>query len=186
MDTKDVEILLEKYFEAGTTAEEEDKILSFFRNNRNLPEYLEKLRPMFEGIYQHRKEPSEKKFEKEISEMIDNLHRISIKNRFTKKVWLTAGVAAAIVAGFIYVSIWRSVERNVSGYIVADTYSDPQQGYEAAKKIIGYVSTNYNKGLQQLNNVPAYPEQTESLFKALKVYDKGFNKLEVITNINIK
>lgn len=186
MDIKDIEILLEKYFEAETTAEDEEKILRFFRNSGELPENLEKLRPMFEGIYIQREEKPDRKFEKDISAMVDSLNKERFKHRYGTKLWLAAGIAAAIVAGLIYMNIWRIPDHHLDGNLIADTYSDPQKGYEAAKAIMDYVSYNYNKGLEQLNKVPPYPEETQSLIKALETYNKGFNKLEVITNINIK
>ncbi|GET30805.1 hypothetical protein [Prolixibacter sp. SD074] len=50
METRRVEILLEKFFEGQSTLEEEQELRDFFRENRDLPEALEINRPFFEGL----------------------------------------------------------------------------------------------------------------------------------------
>jgi hypothetical protein len=186
MDEKRIKILIERYFEAETTSEEEDRIIRFFRNSSRLPQDLEQLRPMFEGISRQEKEKTNKLFEEKTSALIDGLFANDTKSRFLKRVYMATGVAAAIIAGILFFSIWRYSGSDQNRYIVMDTYSDPQQGYEAAKAILGYVSANYSVGLSQLNNIPYYPEEALHLFRALEMYNKGLSKLEVITNINIK
>jgi hypothetical protein len=186
MEIKKIEILLGKYFEAQTTSEEEDHIIKFFRNNSKLPHDLEQLRPMFEGLSLQGREQPDEGFKRGVCEALDELQTYNAKSRYLRKTYLVAGIAAAIVAGLLYIGVWSSTEVGQDEYYVADTYSDPQQGYEAAKAIMGYVSANYNKGLSQLQSIPSYSDETLALFKALEMYNKGLSKMEVITNINIK
>lgn len=186
MNTDEIKLLLEKYFEAKTTAEEEGKIFSFFRNSGKLPQDLEKMRPMFEGISSQDKDAPDEKFLTGASAMIDDLNAKSTKSRFIKKTYLITGVAAAIIAGLIYFNLWSDPNDSPNESLYADTYSDPQQGYQAAITAISYVSSKYNQGLGQLNYIPSYREETNSLVKALEVYNRGLNRLEVITNIKLK
>jgi hypothetical protein len=76
---------------------------------------------------------------------------------------------------------------------IQDTYSDPEMAYNEAKKVLFFVSKQFNKGTDKLKPIATYDNGVKELNK-IKVFNEGitaankvkkYNKIEqIMTNTN--
>lgn len=126
--------LLEKYWQAETTVEEEKMLAEYFRG-ADVPLEWESYRDIFSFYAQE----AEVKPGKELEERI--MERVRPRPRLGAAWW---GAAAVIVLG-LGLSLYQRDKPTMK-----DTYSDPQQALAAVQKALLIASKNMNKGLHPL------------------------------------
>jgi len=135
--------LLEKYWQAETTVEEERELAEFFRGEA-LPVEWEAYREVF-GFFAAEAEvtPAED-LEQRILTAIHPPQQRTIYFPPIRFAWWAA--AAVIILSIGLIPLFRSA----SPTVMKDTYDDPQQALAAVQKALFTVSRNLNKGLQPL------------------------------------
>ncbi|RLD64861.1 MAG: hypothetical protein DRI95_09930 [Bacteroidetes bacterium] len=160
MEYKELEILLDKYFEGNTTLEEEQKIREFFLKNSDLPAKLVKTKAMFEFF--------QKETEKRIElPLIQIVNRQSEKNTNRRKIYfLISGIAASIL---ILISVFNfsdnSEEQKVYAYINGKPIINEQVAKMEAKRALLLVSSNFNHGAKNLNHLTSFSKAEELIGK---------------------
>ena len=108
---KDIEMLLNKYFEGETTSEEERELRHFFTGGL-VPDHLQVYRPMFSYF-----ETEHTKFSEPIVETFT--HRKKTKTR-RKYITYSSGIAAVILLLLGITGTFRELAPSPTNYVVID------------------------------------------------------------------
>lgn len=160
MDTEKIRQLLEKYYNAECSEDEEMQLRKIFEGEE-IPDEFHCEREIF-GYYSHASEIPEpaSDFVKSIIEAVDdeNIKRINVKKRFIMTV---AGIAAglAILTGTLFFLKGKREPR--------DTYSDPEIAYTEAMKIMQNVSARMNHGTKALGHIAMMQEEARKSFMVI-------------------
>lgn len=137
MESDKIEKLLEKYFEADTTASEEADLRAYFSQDE-VAEHLEHYAPMFRYFSKEKEE----RFTKVI---------LQPKAVSTRKMWYSWASAGAIVL----LLIGAYFNTSSASSTLEDEYTIEE--IAAAQEALSLLSINFNKGAEQI----AYLEEFE-------------------------
>lgn len=161
MNAEKIKRLLERYYNAETSEEEEIELRSFF-NQKDVPVDLSDEREIFNYYDQLSgvQEPSAD-FEKRIMASIDHEVVKAGRSGYRKILFTYAGIAAGLVilAG-TYFFFARESEPT-------DTFSDPEIAYAETMKILHDVSIRLNKGTRALETVGMMQEVAQNSFNEI-------------------
>ena len=135
MEKERIAALLEKYWQAGTTVEEEKELTEYFRGP-DLPPEWEPYRNIFSFYEEEAQIKSSPALEARIM--------AHIRPRRQRTMWWAA--AAVIILG-LGLSIFF---KDTPAPGIKDTYDDPQQALAAVQKALFTASRKINKGLHPL------------------------------------
>ena len=148
MEFKDLEILLEKYFEGNTTLNEELQIKEFFKNNSDLPDNLMETRAMFQFFSKEKQEKTDMVFpvkEKQKSARVRNLY------------YQVSAIAASILILISVITYTDNTEeQRVYAYINGKPIMDEQVAIIEAKRALLLVSSNLNEGTESLKHLSSF------------------------------
>jgi hypothetical protein len=189
METKEVEILLQRYFD-GETSLEEEKILEEYFASEEVPDEFQSYKGLFAGLG----ELSESRHEADMgNEIMDYIleQEFTQKNRYRGMWQMVTGIAAAIILVLGGLLIYEQQRPAFK-----DTYSSPEEAYAQAQKTLHYISAKYNTGLSQLSKtrkvnaafaelkkVEVLNRAPKPLSKGLKAVRAGFDETKKITEI---
>jgi len=161
MNSEEIKLLLEKYYE-GTTTSEEERLLKKFFSGEDIPEDLMDEKGIFRYFMLSSEvpEPSAGFEEKIISAIGREDKQIAGFGRRRLYGTLT-GIAAGllILAGSYFFFKGRSEPR--------DTYSDPEIAYAETMKILYEVSARLNQGTKALEHLSTLQDQTKKTMAAV-------------------
>lgn len=167
MDYKNINHLLEKYWEGETSLQEEETIKQYFNNGSIAPE-LEQYQPLFQFLKEEQDVMISDDFEKRLLEQIENEPQIK-EARVRKLPWMTAIRSIAAVgilllgAFFIFQNSQDTVEKDVwAEYEI----QDEQQAIEATKAALALLSGKMKKGSKKATK--GFSEMKSVTKKAIK------------------
>lgn len=172
-----IDKLIEKYME-GRSSIDEEKLLKDYFSGDNIDEKHKTYQPLFIGLNKLGKREQNKYLHEKILNAALHLYKNHNK---TKKRWIytiTSISAAAIIAILIGLPSQQPQWE--------DTYSNPKQAYEQARKTLIYASEKYNKGMGQLSRLTVVNESIEPLQKSFSTINSGvatYNKSMKISNL---
>ena len=171
MESQRINILLEKYFEAETTLNEENELINYF-NSEKVDESLKQYIPLFEGL----KELSTSEYpglgDDLMNHILESEHKDKLMYRW--RWMIVTAVAASVILAMLAVNMYSRQKQ------WKDTYSNPEQAYVAASNTLDYVAGLYNKGLAQLKPIGKIENATAPLTSGMKTLEKGLNKLDIM------
>ena len=177
MESQKIHILLQKYFDAETTIDEENELITYFTSgevDENLKTYV----PMFSGIKELSAEEDANLSEDLMNYILESEHKEKLRYRW---MWqIVTGIAAAVIVALLAVNFYG----NRNDY--KDTFSDPHQAYAEAYKTLEFVSGKYNKGLAQLRPMKKMESAVNPLNSGMKILNKGFGQMKEIGTLNKK
>ena len=132
--------LLEKYWQAETTVEEERILAEYFRSPDVPPEW-ESHRELFSFFSQEAQVKPGEYLEERIMQHIHPRRHLA---------WWAAAAVIILLLGLIPLLQPERVHVGQKTYALADTYDDPQQALAAVQKALFTVSKKMNKGLHPL------------------------------------
>lgn len=144
MDLKQIEKLLDKYFESATSIAEEKQLKSYF-SSEGVAQHLEQYRPLF-GYFA--KEDSVK-YEKEIA----------VKTRKRSNKWLY------VAAGFVLLFSMFTFLNQQTSQEELGTYNDPEIAFKETQKALNMLSKNVNVGVNSVNYLEEYEKSKKTIFK---------------------
>ena len=158
MDCKDIEILLEKYFEGQTSMEEELTVKNYLNTTTDLPKNLEYAKHIFGYFKEASHEDIKTKVNPQINRRILGLSR--------KQVSFISGIAAS-VAIFIgcYFAFNNPNEEVVYAYINGKPVTNEKIAIEETKRALLTISSNLNRGTTHLNYLTKINEVEQLLIK---------------------
>jgi hypothetical protein len=150
MEANYIKELLNKYFEAETTLEEE-KILKEYFLSENVSEDLAVYKNLFVGYAQAQTEP----FTKELEFPKFKVHK--------NQKWYA--IAATVVVLFGTVVLLQPPEKQAKTSNELGTFTDPEVAFIETQKALTMVSKNINIGIENANYVTEFKKSKEKVFK---------------------
>jgi hypothetical protein len=154
MNTREIEILLDKYFE-GESSLEEERVLKEFFNSGKVPVHLEEYCGMFDFFNEEVNDKLNPEIEEQILEKLTSAHRVPFYQN--RRFWYYfTGVAATVL--FLFTFLYESEISNNFRFGKQYTRHDKQLAYTQVKQTLAYVSGKMNQGfepLQEMNKINA-------------------------------
>lgn len=179
MESQKIKILLNRYFEATSTVEEENELINYF-TSANVEDEFKPYIPMFTGLKELSMEEDPGLEEELMNHILETENREKGKTRW---IWqMVTGVAASVMLAILAANFYGNQTK------WNDTFSDPQQAYVEASKTLQFVAGKYNKGLAQLRPIQKVEEAATPFYSGMKTLNKGLGELQNIENLttNIK
>lgn len=161
MDSKDIEQLLEKYWNCDTSLEEEQQLRDFFKGNA-IPESLTETASLFRFF------EAEKK--KSLADSFDHAVTKEIRKRQGGKIislgWvqiarIAAGVLVVVAATyFIRQEVRKAYPEEEA---IVDTYSDPQLAFEETKKALMMIGKGFGKAKSEAGKIKMFNEAEKKI-----------------------
>ncbi|MXN90272.1 hypothetical protein GR160_03455 [Flavobacterium sp. Sd200] len=145
MELREIEQLLDKYFDAETSIAEENQLKEYFSSPGVAP-HLEQYRPMF-GYFAQEATPQFTK-------------TLPLKTKRHYSGWISVAASLVLLMGmFAYFTNQQS--QNDLG-----TYDDPEIAFRETQKALNMVSKNVNVGINSVNYVGGeYEKSRKTIFK---------------------
>ena len=142
-DIKQIEALIEKYYNGETSIDEERKLQWFFQT-QSVPDRLKPEAEMFRYYYLRKNDESAGNLNEKLGELIDQQSHKRILFGSTRSFYWISGVAASIV---VLVGLWIGFRTNLfdTRQAYEDTFEDPQLAYMETKRILYMVSDKLNQ-----------------------------------------
>lgn len=181
MDSKRIELLLERYWNCVSTQEEEAEIREFYNSNADIPKHLEQAAPLFK-YFKHQADiklddPSfdEKLFnEVKLKEQPKGKIR-KFEQSFQNYMKVAAAVALVIATSFIFrMEIWQGDKPAL--LLVEDTYQSPEEAYAETKKALMLIASKMNHGKREVEKI--------SILSKAETTVKGDRNKNSITTLN--
>lgn len=172
MDTGEIKKLIEAFYNGETTAEEEQILFDYF-NSDNVADDLKDEKTIFRQMNETDNIDIPPMLESKLNNIIDELARKDGAKKKTNKIrlWAGAGSIAAGLALLIFAGIHFSKEQyNVMPATSTYSQAEDQKKIEEAQKALLLLSSNFNKGMDQLDVV------STNLDKANEILDKTLNR----------
>ena len=160
MDTAKIEQLLQCFYEAQTTDEEERQLRGMLQSG-DLPQYLQGDRELFFQLADASRTPipQPEGLEQRLSKLIDEqAERQHARHFFIRRRW----IAAASVLILIGVGISYFNQSSTTKEI-----SDPQEAYEMTCQALALFSTTLNEGMAQLDQASDAAIEVQTTINAL-------------------
>jgi hypothetical protein len=177
MESQRIHTLLQKYFEAETTIDEENELITYF-NSEKVDEDLKMYVSMFSGLKALSIHENTDLGDDLMNYILESEHKEKLKYRW---MWqMVTGVAAALILVFLAVDFYSSKNQ------WKDTFSDPKQAYAEAAKTLEFVAGKYNKGLAQLRPIGKIEIAVSPFYSGMNTLNKGFRQMKEVETLNKK
>jgi len=153
-DEKIIEQLLAAFYNGNTTPEEENVLLTFFKN-KDLKEKFQLDSQLFTLLYDSSRIPLPDGFSKRLEKAIDE----HIAN--PRKTYIRFMSAAAVI--LLCIGLFFFLHKQPDTHFMADTYSNPEEAAVAVEQALMLVSTKLNQGLVPLEKVQECVNMTNRL-----------------------
>lgn len=177
MELMRIKILLQKYFEAETTLEEENELIAYF-NSDIVDDSLKTYISMFKGIKGLLADQNSDLGEDLMNYILESEHKEKNKYRWMWQV--VTGLAASLVLVLLTVNFYSSKNQ------WHETFTNPDEAYAAASKTLEYIGDKYNLGLARLQPIRKIDTAVEPLYYGFMKLNSGFEQLNDIEKINEK
>ncbi len=150
MDSKRIEHLLEKYWNAETSLEEEQELHYYFQR-ADVPENLKETAVLFRYFEIEKSRTLNENFVARVTNQIkqrQGLKMVPMTNWFR-----IARVAAGVVVIVAAVYMIGHEARKSSPHEITDTESDPKLAFEETKKALLMISKNFGKAQREASKI---------------------------------
>jgi hypothetical protein len=171
MSSKEIEILLEKFYEGGTTPAEEQQLRDFFSRDP-VPPDLAVHADLFRFYQAAGKEQlPDKEFESRFLAAIEDTPIIPMYSKRKQFLYLS-GIAAAVL---LLVGIFFTFRND---FLLRSAKNTAEQGiaYQQAKNALALVSLNLNAGLDPVRILGKFQEGLDKTQK-LQTFQKGIDQM---------
>lgn len=151
MENDELIRLLDRYYRAETTADEEQRLLDYFRNTPQIPPRFEVDKALLLGIHDIPDEdiPLPAGLEARIAAQVDSFSEETHRGWFAvrkARVWVASIAAVLLVAVTVGIIALRPVPRQ-------DTFSSPQEAYAETKRALALFASKLDKGMLAMQKV---------------------------------
>lgn len=148
MESNNIELLLEKYFQGGISTVEENELRTYFSSPDVAP-HLERYKPMFDYSVLVKDQQA-----KQETPLQSKKHRV---------MWLSIAASVVVLLG-IGIYLFYNYN-NANGKQDLGTYDDPEVAFAATQKALELVSNNLNIGIKSVYYIQEYQNTKELIFK---------------------
>ncbi len=160
MDSKHIEQLLEKYWNAETSLEEEQALHQFFQRG-NVPENLKETAVLFRYFKTEKEKTLNENFDADVTKKVQQRHggkSIQMTTWF-QVTRVAAGIAVIVAAVYL---IGHEVRKS-SPTEIADTESDPKLAFEETKRALMMISKNFGKAQREVSQINLLNEAEQKI-----------------------
>jgi hypothetical protein len=160
MDSKRIEQLLEKYWNAETSLEEEQELHRFFRGT-DVPENLKETAALFRYFETEKSKTLNENFDASVTKQIKQRQGgkiVSMTNWF-QIARVAAGVAVVVAAVYL---VGHEVRKS-SPTEITDTEIDPKLPNEQTKKALLMMSKNFHKAQNEASKINLLNEAEQKI-----------------------
>jgi hypothetical protein len=157
MDYNKIRELLEKYWEAATSLEEEALLREFFvKHQHALPEDLREAAPLFRYFQAE----NDRELPAEPPASI-----VPITGSRPWQHWMKYAAVVLIMAGlgFSVQQFRQRLHQLEIADLRQDTFSDPEDAYKETQKALELLARNLNRGTEQMEKLNYFNEATEKI-----------------------
>jgi hypothetical protein len=137
MELANIENLLEKYFEATTTVQEEQELQAYFSQD-NVAPHLQEYQPMFQLFTNLKAEKSTR-----------NVPLQPRRKNYLK--WISVAAVFVLTTG-LFINEWNKQRQ-------------AEEAFEDFKTTMSLVSQSFNSGASHINYLTQFEETTNKIFK---------------------
>jgi len=173
--------MLDRFYLGETTREEEKMLYEYFSSQR-VPEELLPDKELFQTIGSGEQDVHvPKDLNQKIISSIDQVERKATRTRRIS-IFSLSGLAAGLL---IMIAVYLFYIRTDSSPLMAsnqllDTYENPMDAYEEAKRTLAFVSAKLNNGTSELEYVQKHVSKTADPLKSLSKFNKGSKELSLL------
>ncbi len=159
MDSNIIEQLLEKYWMAETSLEEEQQLRDFFQS-KDVPESMKATAEMFRFFDSEKNKSLNENFESTVTKQLRQRQGGKvISMSFTNIARIAAGILVVVAAGyFIRQEVRKSYPQELQ-----DTYSDPQMAFEETKKALMMISNSFGKARHEAGKMKVFNDAEKKI-----------------------
>ena len=181
MDLNRVKYLLDKFYAGETTSEEENHLMTFFKNEEVPVELLADKETFIVMSELDDESKPTKEFSNKLEDLIDNKLDEGKVILFNKTTRWVIGIAASVL---LLISVY--VTQNISSQSwKKDTYSDPEMAYEETLRVLNFVSETMNRNTTTLSYIKTVNSSIKPVkFDYLKRKENETNKYNEINTDN--
>jgi hypothetical protein len=177
MESQRIHILLNKYFEAETTLDEENELINYF-NSGEVDEGLKMYVPMFSGMKELSVNENPILGDDLMNYILESEHKEKLRYRW---MWqMVTGIAASVILVMLAVNFYSNKNQ------WNDTFTDPDQAYAEASKTLDFVAGKYNMGLAQLKPIVKIRNAVNPMNSGINLLNKGFGQMQELEIVNQK
>lgn len=159
MDSKRIEELLDKYWKAETSVEEEQQLHAYFCNN-DVPEAWKDTAAMFRYFDANKsKSLGDRSFDLDLVKRMQQPARSKVLRLVYNTMRIAAGIAVLVLA------VWfiRKDVKETNPVVLEDTYNDPKMAFEETKKALLMISKSFGKAEEQAKKINMFNEAQEEI-----------------------
>lgn len=175
MDSKRLEILLNRYWNCVSTLEEEQELKNFFsKNKEDIPDHLKEVAELFQ-YYESEKDTVS--LDSSFDENILNKLKTRKKEGKTRRIfnnYLKVAAAVLIVATASY--LFREHLEPEKRPELMGTYEDPREAYEETKKALMIISAKLNFGTKQAEKIKVFNDAEEKIKNSIDLNENDETK----------
>ena len=173
MNTKEIEDLLEKYYEGQASPEEEKRLHEFFLT-AIIPPHLAPHANLFRLFDESRKEViTDPAFEEKFLSIIGETPVISMYSKKRRLIYITS-LAAGVL---LLIGLFFTFKRDVFTKSPRNTITNPDLAYAETQKVLLMLSENLNTGIHQVEKLQAFDKGMGQI-KNLHHFDNGIHQLQ--------
>ena len=173
--------LLDRFY-LGETSLEEEKILQEYFSSASVAEELMPDRDMFRSLDSIEGEvPVPSSLNQKILDVIDQQERKVVRTRRISIFSLSGLAAGLLVVIALYTGYFKTGNNpRIASHQMSDTYDNPQDAYEEARRALAYVSAKLNTGTSDLEYVQQLSKTASDPLKSLSKINKGSKELSLL------
>lgn len=159
MDSRQIDTLLNKYWNCETSLEEEQQLREYFRGEE-IPEQLKETAALFRYFEANKKKTlNDASFDAKVLGKVKAPVQGRIVKLFYNSLRIAAGVAVLMVATWLV----RDEIRKSNPQEIADTYNDPKLALEETKKALLMISKSFGTAKEEAKNINRFNEAREKI-----------------------
>ena len=171
--------LLDRFYTGETTLEEEQILQDYF-SSTSIPEELMPDRDLFRSLGTSDSVAVPEDLNQKILDVIDQQEKKVVRTRRISVFSLSGLAAGLLVVIALYMGYFRADRPGMLAYQMTDTYENPQDAYEEARRTLAYVSAKLNTGTSGLEHVKQVSKTTSDPLKSLSKINKGTKELSLL------
>ena len=171
--------LLDRFYTGETTLEEEQILQDYF-SSTSIPEELMPDRDLFRTLGTSDSVAVPEGLNQKILDVIDQQEKKVVRTRRISVFSLSGLAAGLLVVIALYMGYFRADRPGMLAHQMNDTYENPQDAYEEARRTLAYVSAKLNTGTSGLEHVKQVSKATSDPLKSLSKINKGSKELSLL------
>ena len=178
---EEIRKLLDRFY-LGETSLEEEQILQEYFISSSIPEELLPDRDLFRSLGNASDSVTvPEDLNPKILNVIDQQEKKVVRTRRISVFSLSGLAAGLLVVIALYVGYFREDgPLRLASQQMTDTYEDPQDAYEEAKRTLAYVSSKLKTGTSELEHVVKASKSASDPLKSLSKINKGSKELSLL------